>query len=164
MRVRVFRNLTRRCLSIQARVGRSWRTVAHAEDVVLSDVRCRVSEAGRQRVLRTGRKVVHAWLEGKLEAWTGRTRWPAGAPDGADVMVHLTSAPPVLAMHTPPACQAFRLSYNPRKAPTFVVPSAHGCGLATVGASVVHLSADGCKAWAPTVDLFEARRAVTKGA
>ncbi|XAI96026.1 hypothetical protein [Microcystis phage Mwe-JY26] len=74
MQVRVFRNLTRRCYSIQARVNGAWRTVAHAQSVLLTGARFHVSETGRQRVIRTGKKTVHAWVEGKLSAYNGKPR------------------------------------------------------------------------------------------
>jgi hypothetical protein len=69
--VRVFRNLTRKCYSIQAKVGASWRTVAHADAVLVEPAELKVSEAGRQRGLRLGRKQVHAWVHGRLVQWAG---------------------------------------------------------------------------------------------
>jgi hypothetical protein len=70
--VRVFRNLTKRCLSIQARLpGRGWRTIAHASKLSLSSPTFKVSEAGRLRGLKTGRKQVHAWVYGDLTRWDG---------------------------------------------------------------------------------------------
>lgn len=72
---RVFRNLTRKCFSVQVRVtGKGWRTVAHASHVALSGVSFLVSENGRQRVLQTGRKHVHAFVQGELLAWSGVAR------------------------------------------------------------------------------------------
>jgi hypothetical protein len=38
--------------------------ISHETSVVLSDVTFKVSEAGRQRVIREGRKNVHAGIEG----------------------------------------------------------------------------------------------------
>lgn len=40
--------------------------VAHGDTVILSDVRFVVSESGRQRVIATRRKNVHAYIVGKL--------------------------------------------------------------------------------------------------
>lgn len=117
MRVRVFRNLTRRCLSMQARTPTGWRTIAHAESVVLRDATFRVSEAGRQRVLATGRKTVHAWAEGDLAEWTGETReeglsaLPARAPVTARRFNAALSIGP---LSTP-------VTYDPRRFRTFVV-------------------------------------------
>jgi hypothetical protein len=70
--VRVYRNLRRGCWTIQARVnlpltGRfAWRVIAHAADVVLTQARFTVNEAGRQQVLRERRKNVHAFITGVL--------------------------------------------------------------------------------------------------
>lgn len=66
-RVFVYRNLRKRCYSIRAAEG-TWKglVIAHAERVEVDDVSFKVSEAGRQRVLRTGVKNVHAGVEGRL--------------------------------------------------------------------------------------------------
>lgn len=66
MRVEVYRNLHRRCLSV--RDARTRKVVAHVESVLLADARFVVSEAGRQRVLRERRKNVHAVVRGTLLA------------------------------------------------------------------------------------------------
>lgn len=113
MRVRVFRNLTRRCLSIQARTTTGWRTVAHATDVSLSGVTFTVSEAGRQRVLATGKKTVHAWAEGEMLAWNGRMR-DAFLHTEMGALVDLPIMRPILSLPTP-------ITYDPRRFKTFVV-------------------------------------------
>lgn len=117
MRVRVFRNLTRRCLSMQARTPTGWRTIAHADSVVLRDVAFRVSEAGRQRVLATGRKTVHAWAEGTLEGWAGDTReastWAFNFSIGMAACRFARAATPG-PLSTP-------VTYDPRRFHTFVV-------------------------------------------
>ena len=118
MRVRVFRNLTRRCLSMQARTPTGWRTIAHADSVVLRDVAFRVSEAGRQRVLATGRKTVHAWAEGTLEGWAGDTR--------EEGMSALAARAPVVfcrrfARAAAPGPLPTPVTYDPRRFRTFVV-------------------------------------------
>jgi hypothetical protein len=83
MRVFVYYNLHRRVWSIKALSGSNrGRVVAHAANVVLSDVTCRVSEAGRQRVIRERRKNVHAGLVGELVScgdlpWAVRDDAPA---------------------------------------------------------------------------------------
>lgn len=41
------------------------RVVAHTDRIVLADAEFRVSEAGRQRVLREQAKNVHAWISGR---------------------------------------------------------------------------------------------------
>lgn len=61
-RVKVYRNITKGCYSIQDKKTRL--VIAHAGSVYLKDAIFRVSEAGRQRVLREKRKNVHAFVEG----------------------------------------------------------------------------------------------------
>jgi hypothetical protein len=89
--VRVYRNLHKDCLSVQCREpGKGWRLWFHSHAVDLDNARFVVSEAGRQRMLATGRKNVHAFVIGTLSA-----------PE--------------------PVQQPFALvSYNPRKAATFI--------------------------------------------
>jgi hypothetical protein len=65
-RARIYRNLNNGRMSIQIKMGKSWKVVGHVVDAVLQDVQFRVSEAGRQRVIRDGCKNVHAWGEGIL--------------------------------------------------------------------------------------------------
>jgi hypothetical protein len=68
MKVYVYYNLHRRCLSVKATQGEHANLViAHANAVQLGDVRFKVSEAGRQRVLREKAKNVHAGLVGELQ-------------------------------------------------------------------------------------------------
>lgn len=66
--VRVYRNLHREMFSIQARTAKGWRVAGRAPWVQLFEPQAVVSEAGRQRVLRTGQKNVHAYLTGRLGA------------------------------------------------------------------------------------------------
>ncbi len=61
-RVSVYRNLNAQCLSIL----RKQHVAGHAITVVLENVRFRVQEGGRQTVLRTKRKNVHAYVDGTL--------------------------------------------------------------------------------------------------
>jgi hypothetical protein len=65
-KARIYRNLNNGRMSIQIKMGKSWKVVGHVVDAVLEDVHFRVSEAGRQRVIRDGCKNVHAWGEGIL--------------------------------------------------------------------------------------------------
>ncbi len=73
--VQVYRNLHRKCWSIRDK--RTRRVIAHAKNVTIASpgktplsagvgVLFRVSELGRQRVLRDKRKNVHAFIEGYL--------------------------------------------------------------------------------------------------
>lgn len=68
-KVRVYRNLTRRTLSVQTFVpGKGWRLSYHANLVTLANASFEVSLAGRRRVLATKRKNVHAFVVGTLAA------------------------------------------------------------------------------------------------
>ena len=74
MRVFVYFNLHRKCLSVKALEGeRKGRVIAHADMVVLDNVTFKVSEAGRQRVIREQRKNVHAGVVGELEHLSSNT-------------------------------------------------------------------------------------------
>ena len=65
MKVFVYFNLHRKCFSIKALEGKNkGRVVAHRDDVLLFDGTFKVSEAGRQRVLKEQRKNVHAGVVG----------------------------------------------------------------------------------------------------
>ena len=62
MQVRVYWNLHRKCFSVQHK----GRVVLHAEQVGLKGVTFKVNENGRQRVLSSKRKEVHAYVCGEL--------------------------------------------------------------------------------------------------
>jgi hypothetical protein len=69
MKVFVYFNLHRKCFSIKALEGpKKGRVVAHSDKVLLSGAVFKVSEAGRQRVLRERKKNVHAGVVGE---WVG---------------------------------------------------------------------------------------------
>ena len=68
----VYWNLNRRCWSVKDTA--TGRVVAHADRVVLSEAVFKVSEAGRQRVLLTRQKNVHAGVVGVLESGSGVRR------------------------------------------------------------------------------------------
>lgn len=67
--VEVYRNL--RAPGITYSVRQGGRVVAHTTAVMLQDATFVVREAGRQRVLSTGHKNVHAWVRGRIvcSAW-----------------------------------------------------------------------------------------------
>lgn len=93
MKVFVYRNLHRQCWSVKALEGPDkGRVIAHRSYVMLRDVRGKVSEAGRQRVLTEGRKNVHAGLVGTWQH------------DSSDVL----------------GSEPREITYNPRKYETFV--------------------------------------------
>ena len=74
MRLRVYRNLRRGGYSLMAAEGpQAGKVIGHANRIALEDVTFRVRQGGRQRVLRTGVKNVHAFVEGTLPQ-DGETR------------------------------------------------------------------------------------------
>jgi len=69
MKVYVYLNLHKKCFSIKAMSGpMRGRVISHADEVYLTDVEFRVSEKGRQRVLREQKKYVHAGVVGYLSS------------------------------------------------------------------------------------------------
>lgn len=74
MKVFIYRNLHANKWSIKALEGKhKGLVVAHADYVWLSDVTPKVSESGRQRVLREKKKYVHAGLVGHIVNAKGLT-------------------------------------------------------------------------------------------
>ena len=65
MEIRVYYNLHKRCLSIQEKVNGAWRVARYAEQCIVKNAKFKVSEAGRQRVLKEQRKNVHAAIVGR---------------------------------------------------------------------------------------------------
>ena len=64
-KVRVYRNLNKKCLSVQSWVeGKGWRVTDHVQEIALDGVSFKVSQAGRERCLREKRKNVHAYMIG----------------------------------------------------------------------------------------------------
>lgn len=65
--VRVYRNLTKKCWSVQHRVkGKGWRLYAHMDSVLLSGCQFIVNKAGQDRVRKEGKKYVHAYVQGAI--------------------------------------------------------------------------------------------------
>lgn len=63
--VKVYFNLHKKKFSVQSKVNGRWKVVKHVDEICLQNVRFKVSEAGRQRVLREKRKNVHAYVIGE---------------------------------------------------------------------------------------------------
>ena len=62
--VRVYRNLTKKCWSVQHRVkGKGWRLYAHMDSIFLIGCQFIVNKAGRERVRRENKKYVHAYIK-----------------------------------------------------------------------------------------------------
>lgn len=67
-KVFVYRNLHKKCYSIRSCSGKdAGRVIGHAPLVHLEDCEYRVSEAGRNRVLKLRRKQVHAGVVGMMD-------------------------------------------------------------------------------------------------
>lgn len=65
MRVRVYRNLVKKCISVQS--TKTNLVIMHSEAVSLRDCKFVVRQKGRERVLREKRKSVHAFVVGELD-------------------------------------------------------------------------------------------------
>lgn len=66
MKVKVYYNLHKHCWSVVNH--KTKKVIHHLPELVLTDCVFKVSEAGRQRVLREQRKNVHAFVIGELQA------------------------------------------------------------------------------------------------
>jgi hypothetical protein len=64
--VEVYRNLHRRCWSVRHK----GLVVAHCQSIDLRNAQFIVRQSGRNKVLRTKRKNVHAFVKGELESMT----------------------------------------------------------------------------------------------
>ena len=72
MRVEVYRNLHNGKYSVKALEGKDkGRVVLHCDYVELTDVKFKVSQAIRARVLRERKKYVHATVQGTIGKFTG---------------------------------------------------------------------------------------------
>lgn len=65
MRVRVYRNLTKKCISIQS--TKTNLVIMYSEAVSLTNCKFTVREKGREKVLKEKRKNVHAFVIGELD-------------------------------------------------------------------------------------------------
>lgn len=114
MQVRIYRNLTRDCLSIQADIpGKGWRVIAHAKAAVLVDVEFKVNQRARRKVVETGHKTVHAWATGRLTGWTGHMLPDHVATRAGEILAlpHAYRHPDMRGFHA--------ITYNPHKTETF---------------------------------------------
>lgn len=119
--VQVYRNLHRKCWSVRDRKTR--RVVDRTDVIILADCTFKVSEAGRQRVLATGRKNVHAFVRGDRDS----TRKLEVARQGYMRRWQMTE-----------------VTYDPRKGPSFVRKDT---GLPVFKADLVVLSRRGVFAY-----------------
>ena len=106
MKAFVYYNLHKHRLSVKALSGsQKGRVVAHAVRVVLHDCEFRVSEAGRQRVIREKRKNVHAGVVGTLKLMEGHK-----TNAGRDSDQYIPDAYPIEYW---PAVMDYKIGYNP---------------------------------------------------
>lgn len=110
MKVFVYRNLHQDCWSVKSR--ETGRVIAHADEVQLSNVEYKVSEAGRQRVLREKSKNVHAGLVGTLVDFD-----PIGGKMPTYPAAAFSSDPSI----KPGKADPVSITYNPYKYSHFVV-------------------------------------------
>lgn len=143
LRCRVYRNLRKECWSIQVKVDKVWKVVAHATWANVEDAGFVVSQAGRHRVLRDRRKNVHAWVCGMLTGW--------GAEPANSVYVDNQA-------QKRGACQ---VSYNPYASPSFeaLLPDETGELIAAVAVHKASKALLGKRLWMPLKDAQEAARA-----
>jgi hypothetical protein len=116
-KVRCYWNLHRHCWSVQD--ARTRKVIGHAAKVLLRDVTFTVSAAGRERVLREGRKNVHAYACGELDG----ADWLDSAPNvrgGAASWWGWTSGDQAYTRYA--LSEGDRVSYNPYKAGHFYTP------------------------------------------
>ncbi len=67
MKVRVYRNLHKKCWSVQRHIPKKgWRLYGHFEELSLKDAKFIIHQAGRLKVQREKRKNVHAYVEGEI--------------------------------------------------------------------------------------------------
>jgi hypothetical protein len=136
MRVFVYFNLHKRCYSIKALEGENkGRVIHHASRVMLAECGFKVSEAGRQRVLATKRKNVHAGVVGRLVGH-----------------VPHTCAMPEIEIDD----DATQVTYNPYKYTSFVVKDDPRLQVIEAGRVLLNehgMFARGCKFYVPEFDM-----------
>jgi len=64
MNVKVYRNLHKKCFSVVS--IETGRVIMHTSSICLKDVKFKVSKAGRERVLKSKQKNVHAFVYGHI--------------------------------------------------------------------------------------------------
>jgi hypothetical protein len=109
LRVFIYFNLHRKLWSVKALEGpHKGKVISHCLDFSLHNCTMKVSEAGRQRVLRERRKNVHAGIVGQWDHW----RLPLPLRQGG--------AYPQGALHRlDNLLPDGRITYNPYRSPTF---------------------------------------------
>ena len=112
MKVDIYRNLHQGCMSIRSRQRLNYygRVVGYSNLLLLHNCRFVVNEGGRQKVLATKRKNVHAFVRGELK--TGHGEW-------LTPINRLSAAPSdILSI---PLDDWVQVTYNPYCDTTFVI-------------------------------------------
>ena len=113
MKAFVYFNLHKKCWSIRAKEGsENGRVLAHATSVAIADATTKVSEAGRQRVLKEKSKNVHAGIVGELVGYVGNMT-DAGTRAGICSTSEFNDMFKVDNMEA--------ITYNPYKSPNFLI-------------------------------------------
>lgn len=63
--IRVYYNFRKKTFSVQEKVNGSWKVVEHTNEIFIRNATFKVSEVGRQRVLKNKCKNVHAFILGE---------------------------------------------------------------------------------------------------
>lgn len=113
MKVFVYRNLRNKCWSIRAEEGPAkGKVIAHASNFCVSPATLKVSEAGRQRVIREKSKNVHAGVRGHLVSFTSIN---GELPIDSLVQSKHNTLP-----YSLPGLHTKEITYNPYRFHTFV--------------------------------------------
>lgn len=66
MLLRIYRNLHKKCFSVQTKSEKGWRVKEHKHSILIENASFKVIESGRQKVLREKKKNVHAFVVGQM--------------------------------------------------------------------------------------------------
>lgn len=65
MQIQVYYNFRKKLFSVQEKINGKWKVVEHTNEIFIRNASFKVSEAGRQRVIKEKRKNVHAKIVGE---------------------------------------------------------------------------------------------------
>lgn len=75
MTIRCYRNLHRKCWTVQHKTQKGWRVWYYAEDLCLENAKFVVNVSEQKRVRREGKKYVHAYVYGESPKTLVYGRW-----------------------------------------------------------------------------------------
>ena len=67
-RVRVYRNLVKKCISVQAKLEKTWKVIGYCQSVTLRQSNVVISKSGQMRARQQHTRNVHLYLEGILHS------------------------------------------------------------------------------------------------